>query len=179
MIEFQGTVLFEVVLDILLSMMPYCTFLSDSELMLTYLLMIIVSYCSQKGGISSSCSPAVAMTSPCSGREHTLIESDTPLVSPHSPSKFSKVVAATPKEDKGEGAVMDNTCHQNEPKLRRDVIDLSKDASEEDGCIRDLNVEPSSWLFPEKEAMLPGPSSLGNHTHIETVRTLENVSTDR
>ncbi|XP_057774074.1 uncharacterized protein LOC130993263 isoform X2 [Salvia miltiorrhiza] len=149
----------------------------------------------QESGISSSCSPPVAMTSPGSGREQMLMEPDTPVGNPHSPHDSCKSVAGTPKDGTCEGAILEKTCHQDELKIRMDAIDLSRDAEmpmDDDRGIKDLNVEPDKWLFSHKEPMLPGPSSsLGDHTlstgtgyvsprnhnmHNEAVRTIEKVN---
>lgn len=112
------------------------------------------------------------------------------------PHDSSKSVAGMPKEGTGEAAILEKTCHQNQLKLRMDTIDLTTDVEiplEDDMSTRDLNVEPSRWLFNQKEPMLPGPSSLGHRTlsagtsllsprnddmHKETCRTLEKVSKD-
>ncbi|XP_042063889.1 uncharacterized protein LOC121807688 isoform X1 [Salvia splendens] len=145
----------------------------------------------QESSISSSCSPAVAVTSPDVGREQTLMDPVTPPGNPHSLLDSSKSVAGTSKGDACEGAILEKTCHKDDLKSRMDAIDLSREAEMPMEGIKDLNVEPDKWVFIQNEPMLPGPSSLGNHTlssgtgyasprkddmHNKTVKPLEKVN---
>ncbi|KAL8534784.1 hypothetical protein ACS0TY_010715 [Phlomoides rotata] len=106
----------------------------------------------QEGEISSSYSPL-------SGREQMSMQFDATLNRLQSPHDSSKSVGLPEASTSKGTTTLDETCNQNEVKKIIDARDLSTNGEtplDDAQITRDLNIEPSQWLFSHRESMHPG-----------------------